>query len=81
MRTPFKPFTGPWHYQNYTGAYAWIVESRDNGKIKAVIYSDHSNRATIGFIQNWHPLPIPVEYQDVPPSVIKKIQDKWEVMQ
>lgn len=89
MNKRFKPFSGTWHQQNGTDNYAWIIESRDNGKIKALIYSQFTGRATIGFIQNWFPLPRPVEYEDVPPNVIDTIQNKrkalliqkWEAMQ
>jgi hypothetical protein len=67
---------GHWYWQEYTDSHAYILEARPNGKVKALIHSDYTGRATIGYIQNWCPKPTHVLTEDVPKKVVKKVQAK-----
>lgn len=73
--------TEEYYHQAYTDSWAYVLEVRKNGKVKAIKYSAYTNRATIAFIQNWHPLPALVANPlDIPQNVINKIKAKREAM-
>lgn len=75
-----KFIQGRYYHQAYTDSYALTLEVRANGKVKAIKYNDFTNRATIGFIQNWHPEPALVNADQVPVPIRDKMVKKWGEM-